>query len=308
LRFVPKSVSPAGAKAVASAVRKEREAEIQRIEDSTRAAQSPAPNDVQRLFASALGKAVSEVPGSGTASGGSRVWKLDRVVIDAGHGGWDTGAVGRAGFQEKDLALILALRVGRLLEEKLGVEVIYTRDDDRFIPVAERGRIANEARGKLFISIHANQASDSRASGTETYFLGTHRTDSARVVMNRENKVVQLEKDRNFYDQYDNAGSVQKALARSAFMKNSQYLADAVQRQFTDVVGRKNRGVKQAGFYVLFGASMPSVLIELGFLSNPREEAFLSSFEGQSSMASAIFRAVQDYKLEYEKSLRVAAE
>ena len=266
-------------------------------------------SDVQRLFSSSLDKNAEQISAPlALPDAATERWRLDTVVLDAGHGGWDEGAFGRAGFLEKELALIIALRVGRLLEEQLGINVVYTRTVDRFIPVSERGRIANEAGGKLFISIHANYWANRQARGTETYFLGVHRSDSAKVVMERENRVVQMEEDTGHYSQYDNASTVQKALAQSSFMRNSEMLAEAIQRQFTDVVGRRDRGVKQAGFYVLFGASMPSVLIELGFLSNPSEEKFLSASDGQTSMANAIFRAVQNFKIEYEKSLQLANE
>jgi N-acetylmuramoyl-L-alanine amidase len=126
--------------------------------------------------------------------------------------------------------------------------------------------------------------------------------------MERENRVIRLEDDQDHYKQYDNASNAQQALARSSFMRHSEMLAESIQAQFTDVVKRRDRGVKQAGFYVLFGALMPSVLIELGFLSNPLEEKFLSTIDGQASMANAIFRAVQDFKFGYERSLRAASE
>ena len=248
-----------------------------------------------------------KTPGESGLPGQTR-WKLDTIVIDAGHGGWDEGAFGQAGFLEKEIALIIALRVGRLIEQHLGIRVVYTRTDDRFIPVAERSRVANEAGGKLFLSIHANYSDNSQAHGTETYFLGVHRSDSARVVMERENRVIRLEEDQDHYKQYENAANAQQALARSSFMRHGEVLAESIQAQFTAVVKRRDRGVKQAGFYVLFGALMPSVLIELGFLSNPQEEKFLSTTDGQASMANAIFRAVQDFKFEYERSVRVASE
>lgn len=273
-------------------------------------------SDVERMFASVLKKpkqqsvnaeiSESKSENTGTKSEGDR-WKLDTVVLDAGHGGWDEGAFGLAGLLEKNLALKIAKMVGTRLEKELGINVVYTRSDDRFVTLAERGHIANQAGGKLFLSIHANFSNARSARGTETYFLGTHRSDSARVVMERENEVINLESDQSRYSKFDNAALAQQALAQSSFMRQSEMLADAIQKQFTDAVGRKDRGVKQAGFYVLFGASMPAVLIELGFLTNPYEEKFLSSKDGQTSMANAIFRAVLNFKKNYEKSLQVAS-
>ncbi len=266
-------------------------------------------SDVDRMFASVLKKPKQQdVSAEITEStSGNDRWKLDTVVLDAGHGGWDEGAFGIAGLLEKNLALKISEMVGARLEKELGINVVHTRSDDRFVTLAERGHIANQAGGKLFLSIHANSAKARSARGTETYFLGTHRTDSARVVMERENEVIKLESDQNQYIKFDNATLAQQALAQSSFMRHSEMLADAMQKQFTDAVGRKDRGVKQAGFYVLFGASMPAVLIELGFLTNPFEEKFLSSKDGQTSMANAIFRAVLNFKQDYEKSLQVAS-
>jgi N-acetylmuramoyl-L-alanine amidase len=230
-------------------------------------------------------------------------WRLDTVVIDAGHGGHDAGAIGPGGLREKDVVLQVALRVGRYLEALLGVNVVYTRQDDRFITLRDRGRIANAAAGKLFISIHANAAYNRSAQGTETYFLGMHKTEAAERVMERENSVIQYEKDPTAYDGLDQRALIEQALAQSAYMRSSEELAGLVQEQFTGQIGRIDRGVKQAGFYVLWGASMPAVLVELGFITNAQEAAFLQSENGQIYLASAIFRAVRSFKTQYEKGL-----
>lgn len=229
-------------------------------------------------------------------------WKLDTVVIDAGHGGRDPGASAN-GVREKDVVLSVALKLGEYIRENLGLKVIYTRSDDQFIELRERGRIANQSGGKLFISIHANSASDKRAHGTETFFLGMHKTDTARRVMERENEVVKYESNPDHYKDMTEQALIRQVLTQSAYMRKSQELATFVETQFGDRVGRKSRGVKQAGLIVLWGASMPAVLVELGFLTNPDEAAFLKSESGQAYMASAIFRAVRDYKAEYEKGL-----
>lgn len=234
-------------------------------------------------------------------------WSLDTIVIDAGHGGKDTGAVGYRGLREKDIVLNVAHKLGAYLEELLGVTVVYTREDDRFIELHQRGHIANEAGAKLFISIHANASPNRSAQGTETFFVGMHKTDAARKVMERENEVIKFEDDQQVYEAWSGAQMVQHALTQSAYMRHSEALAGHIQTQFTDRVGRKNRGVKQAGFYVLWSASMPAVLVELGFITNADEARFMASDEGQSYLASAIFRSVRDFKSSYEKGLHVSA-
>ncbi len=230
-------------------------------------------------------------------------WRLDTVVIDAGHGGHDTGAIGAGGLREKDLVLPMALKVGQYLEELMDLNVVYTRKDDRFVTLRNRGKIANEAGGKLFISIHANAARNRTGHGTETYFLGMHKTDAAQHVMERENSVIQYESDPNAYAGLNQAALIEQTLAQSAYMRSSEHLAGLVQQQFTQRVGRVDRGVKQAGFYVLWGASMPAILVELGFVTNSQEAAFLNSENGQIYLASAIFRAVREFKARYEKGL-----
>ncbi|GAB5518129.1 MAG: N-acetylmuramoyl-L-alanine amidase [Rhodothermales bacterium] len=233
-------------------------------------------------------------------------WTLDTIVIDAGHGGKDPGAR-HNGVSEKNVVLPVALKLGKYLEDLLGVRVVYTRTDDTFVPLHERGKIANREGGKLFISIHANAIPKGNAYGTETFFLGMHRTDTAREVMERENGVVNLEADQSHYEDFDENALIMYTLAQSAYMKKSEALAAAIENQFSTRVGRKSRGVKQAGFIVLYAASMPSVLVELGFLSNRKEARFLSSEQGQDYMASAIFRAIRDFKETYESELNVAA-
>ena len=241
------------------------------------------------------------LPSSEPAPAGGH-WLLDTVVIDAGHGGKDPGAKGH-GLIEKDITLAVSLKLGAYLEERLGVNVEYTRQDDRFIELKDRGRIANERGGKLFISIHANWAGNAAASGAETFFIGLHKTDAARSTMERENEVVKMESSQREYEDMTEEALIRMALTQSAYMQQSQELAVLIQDQFEKRVKRKNRGVKQAGFYVLWGASMPAVLVELGFLSNRSEAAFLATERGQDYLASAIFRAVRAYKDQYDKGL-----
>ena len=244
--------------------------------------------------------------GSSGEKGASREarerWKLDTVVIDPGHGGKDPGATAN-GLYEKDIVLDVAHKLGDYVENRLDINVVYTRKDDRFIPLEERGHMANEAGAKLFISLHVNAARAHAAHGTETYFLGPSKTEAAEKVMERENSVIKYEDNTKKYEDYDEQALVRQTLTQSAYMQQSEKLASLVQNQFEERVGRDNRGVHQAGFYVLWSASMPSVLVEMGFLTNPREARFLRSDKGQTYLASAIFRAVRAYKKDYEKGI-----
>ena len=242
---------------------------------------------------------------SATEASGRERYLLDTVVIDPGHGGKDPGTQGH-GIDEKDIVLDVAKILGGYLEEKLGIHVVYTRTDDRFVELHERGRIANEAEGKLFISLHANAIEGVTARGTETYFLGQHKTEAARRVMERENRVVNLENNSGQYEALDEEKLVRYALMQSANMRQSQFLASLIEEQFEERVNRKSRGVKQAGFQVLWEASMPAVLVELGFLTHSNEARFLASENGKVYLASAIFRAIRDYKREYEKGMNIA--
>lgn len=229
--------------------------------------------------------------------------RLDTVVIDPGHGGKDPGAVAN-GLYEKDIVLDVALKLGDYIENRLDLEVVYTRSDDRFIALEERGHLANRRGGDLFISIHANAFQSGSVKGTETYFLGRSKTDAARRVMKQENSVVrEYEENPERYDEYNAEAFVKGELFLSASMQFSEEFASIVQNQFKHRVKRRSRGVHQAGFYVLWSASMPSVLVELGYLTNPREARFLNSDRGQVYLASALFRAVRKYKNEYNKGI-----
>jgi N-acetylmuramoyl-L-alanine amidase len=233
-------------------------------------------------------------------------WRMDTIVIDAGHGGRDPGAVAN-GIREKDVTLGVALRLGRLIEQNLGVRVVYTRQDDRFIELHHRGRMANEAGGKLFVSIHANSAPNRSATGTETFFLGASRSEAAQRVMERENSVVRLESDPGRYQAFDDQALIRRVLTHSAYMRKSEQLAALVEGQFGGNLGRRSRGVKQANFYVLWGASMPAILVELGFITNPEEATYLASDRGQNELALGIFRAVAEFKEQYERGLDLSS-
>ncbi len=235
-----------------------------------------------------------------------RNWRLDTIVLDAGHGGHDIGATYN-GVREKDVTLGITLALGRMIEQELGLRVVYTRRDDHFEELRERGRIANRSGGKLFVSIHANAAPTApTASGTETYFLAPHRTASAQEVMDRENAVIQLESAPALYAEFTQQGDILQAMAMSAYQEESQSLARLVETRMTGQ-GRRSRGVKQAGFLVLWAASMPAILVETGFVSNVGEARLLGSREGQEQTARGIFEAIAAYRDQYERGLQTAA-
>lgn len=232
--------------------------------------------------------------------------KITTVVIDPGHGGKDTGAIG-AISNEKDLNLTVALLAGDYITKNCpDVKVIYTRERDVFVPLNERAAIANRANADVFISIHCNSTESKSASavGAETFVLGEHKNAANLEVAKKENASILYEEDAD--EQYGNfdLNSPEAYIALSLFQKEylnqSLKLAANVQDQFAKRVGRKDRGVQQAGFLVLWKTAMPSVLIELGFISNAAEERFLASENGQTYMASAIYRAFRDFKASYE--------
>jgi N-acetylmuramoyl-L-alanine amidase len=234
--------------------------------------------------------------------------KFDVVVLDAGHGGHDPGTIGVSGLYEKDIVLSVTKKVGAYIEEYLpDVKVVYTREDDRFIELHERGAIANRAQGDLFVSIHANSARSRSAYGAEVYFLGLTRTESALEVMKRENSVVRLEESTQIASLSEEDVLIYE-LANAANIETSQEIAARMEQQFSERARRRSRGVKQAPFVVLYHASMPALLVELGFISNAQEAQFLNSDYGQSIMASAIFRAIRDTKIEQEGEAAQQAE
>ena len=238
--------------------------------------------------------------------------KITTVVIDAGHGGKDTGAIG-AISKEKDLNLTVALLAGDYIKKNLpDVKVIYTRERDVFVTLNERAAIANRNNADVFISIHCNSidSKGASASGAETYVLGEHKNAANLEVAKKENSSILYEEDAaEQYGDFD-LNSPEAYIALSLFQKEylnqSLQLAAKVQEQFSKRVGRKDRGVQQAGFLVLWKTAMPSILIELGFISNAAEERFLASADGQSYMASAIYRAFRDFKAAYEGENLVA--
>jgi N-acetylmuramoyl-L-alanine amidase len=221
-------------------------------------------------------------------------WKFSTIIIDPGHGGKDPGAVGYRGTLEKDIALDVAKRLEKKISKNMKVKTVLTRDEDIFLKLGERTRIANENNGSLFISIHANAATDRRASGFETFLIGPNKNEAAVRVAARENSVLELEGVAG--KKLTNEDLIQATIAQSAFASKSEKFAALVQEEIGKRVQGKNRGVKQAGFYVLMGASMPNVLVELGFISNLAEEKKLRSSQYREVLATAIFRALEKYE------------
>ncbi|GAC1593660.1 MAG: hypothetical protein NVS3B25_15730 [Hymenobacter sp.] len=230
-------------------------------------------------------------------------YRLRTVVLDAGHGGKDRGCAG-VSAREADVALSLILALGRQIQENMpDVRVIYTRKTDVFIELDERAAIANRNHADLFISIHCN-AGPSQSHGTEVWTMGLHKTDANLGVAQRENSVILQEK--NYQARYDGfdprspQSHILFSLFQSAYITNSLRFAQRVDRQLRTSVNRPSRGVKQAGFLVLWKSTMPSVLIESGFLTNPTEERYLNDKANQSYMAAGIYRAFREFKRELE--------
>jgi N-acetylmuramoyl-L-alanine amidase len=239
-------------------------------------------------------------------------WKLDVIVIDAGHGGKDPGTVGVVGTYEKDITLSVALRLGKLIEKNLkNVQVVYTRTTDRFVELYRRTQIANEAAGKLFVSLHCNALphKPSSMNGFEIYLLRPNRSEEAVSIASRENAVVQLEEGyEERYRKLTEEEFIMVTMAQSSYMKYSEQFAECAIGSMAKNLRIKNSGVKQAGFYVLVGASMPNVLVELGYLSNRKEEQLLRSKEGQKNIAEALFKGIKKYRTQYEQTLQEGIE
>jgi N-acetylmuramoyl-L-alanine amidase len=231
-------------------------------------------------------------------------YQIRTIVIDAGHGGHDVGCLGSSSH-EKHIALAVSLKLGALIEKYFpDIRVIYTRETDVFIELHERAAIANRNKADLFICIHCNSG-PSAAFGSETFVMGLHKSADNLAVAKRENSSILLEKDyKAKYDGFDPnspEANIIFSLYQNTFMNQSLHFASLLQDQFTQNSGRFNRGVKQAGFLVLFRTAMPSVLIELGFLTNKSDEKFLISEKGQESMANSIVKAFRIYKSETER-------
>ena len=232
-------------------------------------------------------------------------YKINKVVIDAGHGGNDPGCLGSK-TKEKDVALSIALKLGKYIEKNItDVEVIYTRTTDVFVELFKRAQIANENKADLFISIHCNGSPSSKSNGSETYVMGLHKSQANLNVAQKENASILMEDSySNNYDGFDPASTeayIIFSLYQNAYLDQSLSLAANVEKQMKEKVGIFDRGVKQAGFLVLYKTAMPSILVEAAFLTNLKDEAFLATVKGQELMASAIYRAFKAYKNDVEK-------
>jgi N-acetylmuramoyl-L-alanine amidase len=240
--------------------------------------------------------------------GGAGPESLRTIVIDPGHGGHDAGAVGPGGLQEKELSLDIARRVAALLQEELGVRVVLTRGRDQFVELRERTALANRERADLFLSIHVNAAPDGTATGTETYFLSNEATDgAARRAAEYENRLIAADTGARGGSP-DVLRSILWDLAQSDFQQESSRVAEALQNNLDRALRRPSRGVKQAPFYVLGGAAMPAVLVEIGFISNPQEEQRLWDDGYRDRIARALVAGVTAYKRSYDQRVGAVAK
>ena len=232
-------------------------------------------------------------------------YKVRRIVIDPGHGAHDPGTSGKFS-KEKDIALNIGLELGRIIEKNMDdVEVIFTRNDDSFLELQERAVLANEKAADLFISVHCNAFHNRSIFGSETYVMGLDKINKSLDVAKRENSVMLLEDDQTVYEGFDpksDESYILFDLYQSAHINNSLLLASEIEKQMKERVGRNSRGVRQAPFWVLWQTTMPSVLVETGYLSNSREEQELNDRLNQVYIASGIYRAIRAYKEKMESS------
>ena len=249
----------------------------------------------------------TEPQGENDFSSAKKKWALDVIVLDAGHGGKDAGAIGVGKTKEKDVTLGIVKKLGAQIKKALpGTKIVYTRTDDTFVELDRRGQIANENGGKLFISIHCNSTpkKPSTANGFEVYILRPGRNEDAVRVAEMENAVIKLEDNPKRYKPLTDEQFIVVSMAQSAFVKYSDMAAAMISAEVKKLKEIGVRGVNQAGFLVLVGASMPNMLIETGFLSNKKDEKFLKSERGQNQIASAICRAIKAYRVRYESQIK----
>ena len=226
-------------------------------------------------------------------------WLIDKIVIDPGHGGRDPGAIGPNRTYEKTVVLAIAKYLKKYIEKELGIEVLMTRETDKFVGLKQRTKFANSNQAKLFISIHANSNPDRRLRGVSTYFLGPDNNDEAREVAKLENSVIKYENESKYSD-LSSEQYILTAGAQSFYSKESEDLAGMVQENLIRECGLPDRSVRQAGFFVLWGASMPNILIETAFISNPKDEMLLRKKSFQKKVAYSIFLSIKQFKEKYE--------
>jgi len=240
------------------------------------------------------------------------LWKIDTVIIDPGHGGKDSGAVGQNGTMEKDVVLNVARELKNIIDKRGEIKAVLTRDSDIFIPLYQRARIANNNNGKLFISIHANGSPKKNVKGIEVYFLSVAKEEDAKAVAQRENASIKFEENLEYYGiLFDNSSlpkdmeDILNDIVSNVFLKESQDMCDLLLDTTCSVTRQKKRGVKQAGFYVMLGtqATMPSVLFEIGYISNIQEERLLKRTSYQKRLAQAIYDSIITFKKRHERGL-----
>lgn len=235
-----------------------------------------------------------------------QTWMINTIVLDPGHGGRDPGAIGPSGTKEKTVVLNIALKLGSLLKEKIpNVNIVYTRKTDVYPPLWKRTKIANENNGKLFISLHCNALENRKVNGIETYFLSAEKDEKAKDVVLLENKSIEFESTED-KKRYEGINFVLATLAQNAFIRQSQYLASTVHKTLNlkmNPLGMKNRGVRQGPFWVLVGATMPNILIEMGYISNKYEEKLLKQKSTQNKIADALCEGIIKYKNDFENAL-----
>jgi len=238
-----------------------------------------------------------------------RLWSINTVIIDPGHGGQDSGAVGAGGTKEKNVVLAVAKELKKLVDERQEITAVMTRNSDTFVGLYQRATLAKRANGKLFISIHANAGRNREAEGMEIFFLSAARTEDAKDVAQRENESVKYEDNPGLYRKLINdagiVNDIQNDMASNVFLKESQDLCSVLLDNVFKTTRQTNRGVKQAGFYVLAGTrtAMPSVLFEIGFISNPEEEKMLNRISYQKRLAQAIYDSIIKFKERHERGL-----
>ena len=259
--------------------------------------QSLDPNQIVITLRTPLGKIEERIENVKESQ------RLDTVVLDAGHGGKDPGSIGKYGTKEKDVVLDITKRIGRLLEKHTNIKVVYTRDEDVWMPLINRTKIANDVDGKMFVSIHANSNNNRKVQGFGTFLYSLAKSDEAIEVASRENSVIQFEENVNQYKDLSGEKMILATMAQSMFLKESEDLAAIIQMELDKKLTTPNRGVKQAGFYVLYGASMPNVLVEVGFISNPAEEKKFKQGEYRQMIAEAVYEGIKHFKYSREKLL-----
>ena len=231
-------------------------------------------------------------------------WLIDTIVLDAGHGGKDPGAIGYNKIREKDIVLPIIKELGGIIEQKMpDINVVYTRKKDVFIPLWKRTKIANDVDAKLFISIHCNSNKSRRPSGFETYFLSADKDEKAKDVVLTENSAIEFEESGD-QKRYEGLSFILATMLQSVNVKHSQFLATLIQDSLQSKLGKlgmESRGVKQGPFWVLVGATMPNVLVETGYISNTHESKLLANQTTQRKIAEGIFMGILKYKEEIEK-------